>query len=303
VTYGRVDLSRYCVMSVWFGCNSRCSICMLSRVEDGLPPIGLDRFRAVTAEVVRRRKHDGLILSGGEVTTFDELTRYVRFAASFGWFRKIQIQTNGRRLKERDYVAEQVESGVNEFFVSIQGLEQSHEATTCVPGSFAETIAGLRNLANHKVNVISNTVLTKGNLGDITPLFALLAGECVSEMQLWNFFPMGATDPAATIVDLHSLYDLMPGLAAIAVRAGKPVVLKSFPQCLAAGPPLFLDSLFPVTALPDRFWQQFRECGFGQCFHRGTGQCKSWQCWGLSSAYLRQYGDERQILRPIGDPE
>ena len=122
-------------------------------------------------------------------------------------------------------------------------------------------------------------------------------------MQLWNFFPMGATDRGDSIVDLESFSGLIPDLASIATMAGKPVVLKSFPQCLSVGGPLFFDSLFPVTVLPDLFWKQFQECGFGQCFYRKTDQCKSWQCWGLSSAYLRKYGDERNLLRPIGNPE
>lgn len=303
MTCRRVDLSDYCVVSVWFGCNSRCSICMLSRVQEPLPPIGLDRFRAVVTEVARRRVHGGLILSGGEVTTFDDLPQYVRLAASLNWFRKIQIQTNGRRLRDSDYVAQLVDSGVNEFFVSIQGLEHSHDATTGVPGSFAETVAGLRNVARHDVNAISNTVLTTRNLRDIGPLFVRLSQTGVSEMQLWNYFPMGPTDPAGMVVGLDALAALLPELSRVAASSGKPVVLKSFPQCLDPGEPLCFDSLFPATALPDRFWRQFEECGFGQCFHRRTGQCRSWQCWGLSSAYLRRFGDARERLRPMGDPE
>jgi len=74
-------------------------------------------------------------------------------------------------------------------------------------------------------------------------------------------------------------------------------VLKSFPECLSRGGPGFFDSLYPVTLLPDRFWREFSECGFGTCVHRGP--CKAWQCWGLSSAYVRKYGDERDLLSPV----
>ena len=74
-------------------------------------------------EIVASGRFDGLILSGAEVTTCPELEAYVRHAASLGRFKKIQIQTNGRRLSDRGRLEGLIESGVNEFFVSIHGLE------------------------------------------------------------------------------------------------------------------------------------------------------------------------------------
>jgi len=79
----------------------------------------------------------------------------------------------------------------------------------------------------------------------------------------------------------------------------KAVVFKSFPLCLSRGAPGFFDSLFPVTVLPDRFWRQFSECGFGACFHRQRNACHAMDCWGLSSAYVHKYGDERELLAPM----
>jgi len=92
---------------------------------------------------------------------------------------------------------------------------------------------------------------------------------------------------------------LLPELAGFARSAGKALVLKSFPECLSVGEPVFFDSLFPVTVLPDRFWREFSECGFGRCFYREKGECQTGECWGLSSAYLHKYGDERELLRPL----
>ena len=272
---------------------------MLSRVENTLPPLGFAHFQAVIRDIVAEGKYQNLILSGAEVTVFDRLEEYVQFAASLGWFKKIQIQTNGRRLKDKNYADKLIRSGVNEFFVSIQGMRECHDATTGVPGSFPEAVTGLRNAAEEGANVITNTVLTQRSLNDIIPLFEFLAKESVSELQLWNFFPMEGTDTGDRIVPIESFRQLLPDLAALATEAGKPVVLKSFPQCLSPGPPLFFDSHFPATVLPDQFWEQFRECGFGQCFYRKTKQCGSGHCWGFSTAYLNKYGDERMLLSPV----
>jgi len=298
----RIDLGKYCVISIWFGCNNDCAICMLSNVKSSLPVIGFDRYRKVLIDIRRDGRFKNLILSGAEVTTFDALDRYILCAASLGWFKKIQIQTNGRRLSDRDYLGHLIHCGVNEFFVSIHGFEETHDAATLVPGSFKETLEGLRNLSRCDVNVITNTVLTKRNFPEITRFISFLCGEGVSEIHLWNYFPMEKTDSRDLIVSLTDLLRMLPELHSLVREAGKVLVLKSFPLCLFEGPPVFFDSVFPVTVLPDLFWREFSKCGFGKCVYRETGACNTVECWGFSSAYLQKYGDERSLLKPITRP-
>lgn len=297
--YDRIDLSAYCVISIWFGCNNDCIICMLGDMKRKLPVIGFDRFRSVLCQIRNDGRFRNLIVSGAEVSTFDEVGRYVQFADSLEWFEKIQIQTNGRNLADKDYVQHLIACGVNEFFISIHGLKEVHDAVVRVPGAFKETMQGIKNLEDFDVNVITNTVLTKANFHDITHLMTVLSNKRVSEIQLWNFFPMERTDTKDLVISMKEFVGLLPEMLAMVKSAGKALVLKSFPECLSIGPPGFFDSLFPVTVLPDLFWRQFRECGFGTCFHRVRGECKAWQCWGLSSAYIQKYGDERDLLNPI----
>ncbi|MEW6664097.1 MAG: radical SAM protein [Thermodesulfobacteriota bacterium] len=297
MNYPRIDLSTYIVVSIWFGCNNRCTICMLSDMKKELSPIGFENFKEALRQVKDEGRFENLILSGAEVTTFEDLERYVEFASSLGNFRKIQIQTNGRRLKDKAYLKHLIDCGVNEFFLSIHGLQDVHDATTRNPGSFREVMEGVRNLESFDVNLISNTVLTRMNYRDILDLMAFLFRERISEIHLWNYYPMERTDSKNLIVGLKDFLRLLPEILPLARQAGKPLVLKSFPECLATGEPGFFDSLYPVTVLPDRFWRQFSECGFGTCVHRGP--CKAWQCWGLSSAYIEKYGDERDLLSPL----
>ena len=297
--YARVDLSTYVVISIWFGCNNDCTICMLGDMKWKLPAIGFDPFKRVLYQIRHEGRFQNLILTGAEVTTFDELGRYARFAASLGWFKKIQIQTNGRRLADKNLIRHLVDCGVNEFFVSIHGLEEVHDAVARVPGAFSETLEGIRNLEAFDVNVITNTVLTRANLLDIPELFALLLGEGVSESQLWNYFPMERSDTKDLVVRMKDFVDLLPVLLDLGEKAGKALVFKSFPSCLSKGEPGFFDGFFPVTVLPDMFWKEFSECGFGACVHRRRGACRVEDCWGLSSAYIEKYGDERELLRPI----
>lgn len=294
--YRKVDLSEYIVISLWWGCNNNCSICMLSGIDRALPVIGLDSYKKALIDIIDEGRFKNLILSGAEVTTFHDLDRYIQFAKSLGWFKKIQIQTNGRMLQDKEYLNHLIDWGVNEFFVSIHGTEDVHDTITRTRGSFRETMKGLKNLEDFDVNVISNTVLTKPNSRDIPELMKLLASQKISEINLWNFFPMEKTDSRDFVVSMNDFVQLLPGIQETIRPSGKALVLKSFPECLSIGSPGFFDNGFPVTILPDPFWREFSECGFGRCIYRD--RCRSDTCWGLSSAYIHKYGDERDLLSP-----
>lgn len=299
IRYPRVDFTKYVVVSVWFGCNNDCSICMLGELKRRMSGISPEDFLRLLRDIRSRGQHENLILSGAEVTTFERLDDYVATAAGLGWFKRIQIQTNGRRLAEPGYAAGLVDAGLNEFFVSVQGLEGTHDRITRCPGAFRETAAGLKVLAGLEANVISATVLTRASLPDIPELVNRLVGGGVSELQLWNYFPMEATDSRDLVVSLPELCRLLDAVRPILVQAGKPLVLKGFPQCLAPEPPLFFDSWFPATVLPQLFWHQFSQSGWGGCAWRDGGRCRSQECWGLSKAYLAKYGPEQGLLTPI----
>jgi len=297
MSYQRIDFTRYVVVPIWYGCNNDCSICMLGGLKKALPPMGLDNLRKLLTEIREDGRFDRLILSGAEVTTFPDLERYVRFAASLGYFKRIQIQTNGRNLRDRDYVARLVAAGVNEFFLSVHGPGELHDRVTRVPGSFAEWSAGLDNLALFDVNVITNTVLTRQNYAGVAPLLSSLITRRVSEFHVWNYCPMEPTDSRDAIVSMSEFLTLLRELIEIIRPSGRPLVLKSFPECLSPGEPAVFDNEFPLALLPRAFWQEFDRNQFGECVHKA--RCRAQRCWGLCQAYRAKFGDERGLLRPM----
>lgn len=293
----RIDLAEYMVVSIWWGCNNDCNLCMLSGLKSKLPPIGFEPFKQLIDSVVKDGRFENLILSGAEVTTFDDLDKYVQYAAASGRFKKIQIQTNGRRLNDRGYLEHLIACGVNEFFISVQGLEEVHDRITRRPGAYAETLAGIRHLEELGVAFITNTVLTKENCRQIAPLMARLGSTKASELHLWNLFPMQARDSRNLVISLKAFLEVLPELLDAVRASEKVLILKAFPHCLAVRTPAVLDGKVPAAVLPDRFWQEFDECGFGTCLHRSV--CRAQDCWGLSRAYIQKYGDEKSFLTPI----
>ena len=270
---------------------------MLSGMKKELPFIDFDLFHRVLVYFKEKLDCEYLILSGAELTTFEDLDKYIKFASSLGWFKKIQLQTNGRKLSDKSYLRHLMGCGINELFISIQGLEASHDAITRVPGSFKETLEGIHNLEAYPVYAITNTVLTKLNYHEVTPLFESLCKEALSEIHLWNFFPMERTDTRDLLVSMEDCRELLSRVIPLVEKSGKPLVLKNFPECLCFGELAFLDNSYPVTFIGETYWKAFDENRFGLCGYRDD--CRAHECWGLTHAHVEKYGDERDILKPI----
>lgn len=293
----RIDFTRYIVVPVWYYCNSKCTFCMVERQLGSLPTVDFEKFKKIVINVINEGKYDCLILSGGEVTTFERLPEYVEYAASFGWFRKIQIQSNGRRLANRDYVRRLVDAGLNEFFISMHGLEEVHDAVTCAKGGYKETIKGIENLADAGVKILSNTVLTTQNLHGLVPLMTYLRDLPVREMQIWNYFPMASSDRKNLLVRMEDFLQVLPELLETVRPSGKPLVLKSFPECFGRLVNATFDNNFPLNLIHDDFWDNFGENAFGQCIYKDA--CSRKTCWGLANAYVEKFGDGSGLLAPI----
>ncbi len=290
----RIDYHKYVVVPVWYRCNSKCTFCMVEQQMGELPTVNFEDFRIVVSKIIEIGQHDNLVLSGGEVTTFEHLEKYIAHAASTGWFKRIQIQTNARRLSNMDYLQRLLDAGLNECFISLHGREEAQDAVTLIKGGYKETMRGIENLAGKNVNLITNTVLTRTNFHDILPLISMIVSLPVSEMHMWNFFPMAGEDSKDLLVDLKDFFAILPDILAIVEPSGKPIVFKGFPECLSLGKPGFFDNYFPLNLIDKAFWDNFDENQFGRCVYKP--QCANKECFGLSHAYVKKFGDEGDLL-------
>ncbi len=294
----RLDYAKYVVVPIWYYCNSKCTFCMVEKQIGTLPKVDFASFQKVVTSIVEGGQHENLILSGAEVTLFDQLENYLRFARSFGWFKRIQIQTNGRKLADPAFLSRLIDAGLDEFFISMHGTEATHDLVTEAPGGWRETMRGIENLAAHPhINLVTNTVLTKQNFANLPDLFRMLRTLPVSEMHMWNFFPMAGTDTRDLLVPMKDFYALLPEILAIVEPMDRPLVFKGFPQCLSLGAPGIFDNNFPLNLIDMSFWENFDENQFGKCAYKA--ECKAKTCFGLSEAYVKKHGEERDLLCPM----
>jgi MoaA/NifB/PqqE/SkfB family radical SAM enzyme len=225
----RIDLK------VGFACNNRCHFCVQGekRLKWGEKPA--DELRRVLEQ--GRPDFDGVVFTGGEPTLRRDLPDLVGLARDLG-YRTIQIQTNGRMFAHRSYAKLLVERGANEFSPALHGhVPALHDYLTSAPGSFAQTVAGIRNLKALGQCVLTNTVVTKPNYRHLPEIARLLVSLGVDQFQFAFVHPVGtAQKEFAGIVPRMELLApwLKQGLE-VGKSAGVRVSTEAVPYCVLDG--------------------------------------------------------------------
>lgn len=148
-------------------------------------------------------------ITGGEPTLRADLCDVVRHARSLGF--SVSLTTNcvltGKDLALADRL---VEAGVQLFTISLDGLQEGHDAQRGVPGSFDLVVRTIRHLREKhpSVGVTINTIATPYNWREIPGVYRLVAELGVP---LWNLGPVSpvgrAADPLTHLSD-EQLRDL-----------------------------------------------------------------------------------------------
>lgn len=161
---------------VGVACNNNCLFCMEEdrSTRARLNAFDLRRLR----DVLEAHPHaEEVCFTSGEPTLNDALPAFVRTARELGPWR-VSLMTNGRRLAYPRFALELVKAGLQQVYVSIHGHQANlHDALTRTPGSFEQTVEGLRNLqclSRAGVKVHSSTVLTRRNVMVQAEVYAFL---------------------------------------------------------------------------------------------------------------------------------
>lgn len=161
-----------------FACNNACVFCAqgsLRDQEEGPPDVAAQIATIVAGETVA--------FTGGEPTIHDELPAWIKLADAKGAARVV-VQTNGRRLAYRAFTRALREASANlGLDVALQGSTAAmHEHHTGTPGSFEQTVRGVRTARAERLPVGITTVVTRSNfrhLGEIARLAHTAGAEAI----------------------------------------------------------------------------------------------------------------------------
>ncbi len=177
------------VVDVGYACNNACSFCAQGALRATRPA-------APASEVARAldavASGDTVAFVGGEPTLVAALPAWIRAAAARGADR-VLVQTNGRRLAYRAYARELHEASPKlRLDVSLHGSTAAmHDWHTCVPGSFAQTVQGLRNAHLEGIAVGVTTVVTRSNYRHLLEIVRVARAAGATAVHFARLEPVG----------------------------------------------------------------------------------------------------------------
>jgi len=173
-------------------CNNNCMFCL----DKDRP----DKFHKDSNQIkkeIRQAKEQGntkLVISGGDPTIHPNIIDFIKYAKKLG-YAKIQVVTNGRMFASKTFTDKAIAAGLDEVTFSIHGYNsEMHDSLTRVPGSFRQTLKGVKNLLNSEKSMIINTdtCITKSNYTHLPKIIRFITEKVgIKEVNLMSMVPQG----------------------------------------------------------------------------------------------------------------
>jgi MoaA/NifB/PqqE/SkfB family radical SAM enzyme len=211
----------YVKIKLLYGCNLRCQMCNHWR-EARPRQLTTARLKEVLEELAAlgcRKVH----FTGGEPTLRQDLEELIAHASEAGL--RVTLTTNGT-LVTRERARRIVEAGLRGVNVSIDSpVAAVHDEIRGVPGAFAESTEGLKNLRKEsrrgKLSLALNTVVTRLNwhtLAELPKLALKVGARSIRLMGVDDHTGLGLRPGPEEIAAYNR--DVAPLLARRARRAG-----------------------------------------------------------------------------------
>jgi uncharacterized protein (DUF362 family)/radical SAM superfamily enzyme YgiQ (UPF0313 family)/NAD-dependent dihydropyrimidine dehydrogenase PreA subunit len=291
-------------------CNNNCVFCGVADLRSRARVAPLAEVEAGLAAIARSGE-DRVMFAVSELSLRPDFVPILEAARRRG-FRAIYVVTNGRMFAYRQFAERAVAAGATHFLVSLHGPDaERHEALTRTPGSFGQTVAGIRNLAELGAQVCTNTVVCRRNLAVLDAIVDLagdLGARWVTLSQV-QIIGDAARYAERLVVPLGQAAPRMLAAALHGERRGLRMGLGGVPYCLVPEHGRFLgvDDLSSMyNADPrDSITEKAPYVRPAVCFG-----CASYAvCNGLPEEYLKRYGSgelrplagRRETVRPPGE--
>lgn len=171
-----------------YSCNNECVHCVISDYRDlvlsrGLPlDVSADDYQKEMEEA-QARGMDRIVLTGGEPTIRPDLEILVAKARDLGF--QIDMQTNGRRFCDLEFCRRLADIASIHYCIALHGPDSEvHDSITQRPGSFDETVQGIKHLVALGQRVSGKLVISRLNLPVLVETTELFISLGVSHISL-----------------------------------------------------------------------------------------------------------------------
>ncbi len=158
-------------LAVTYRCNNNCAHCYNARPRDG-EELSTEEWKSV----IDRLWEIGIphiVFTGGEPTLRADLRDLIAYAQSRGQI--TGINTNGRRLKDPDYLKSLHDAGLDHVQITLESADPAiHDGMVAARGAWQDTVAGLKNALSLKMFVMTNTTLLTDNVDSLPETLTFL---------------------------------------------------------------------------------------------------------------------------------
>jgi radical SAM protein with 4Fe4S-binding SPASM domain len=147
-------------LALTYRCNNDCAHCYNARPRD-FAELDTARWKAI----IDRAWEIGIphiVFTGGEPTLRADLPELIAYAEAKGQI--TGLNTNGRRLKDPDYLRLLVRSGLDHVQITLESHDPAiHDQMVGARGAWAQTVAGVKNALDSPLYVMTNTTMLRWN--------------------------------------------------------------------------------------------------------------------------------------------
>ncbi|MFX1260597.1 MAG: PqqD family peptide modification chaperone [Promethearchaeota archaeon] len=178
VPFGEGDI-KYPVLSeiaLTYRCNNECQFCYAFSPHRETKEMTTDEVKRIIDIIVNEAHVPSLSFTGGEPTLREDLFELIAYAREKGL--RVNLITNGRRCADPNFVQRLVQADLNSAQVSIEGPDaKTHDEIAGAPGSFGQTVQGIRNLKETEIYTHCNTTICRPNVDKLEELVDFIADE------------------------------------------------------------------------------------------------------------------------------
>jgi radical SAM protein with 4Fe4S-binding SPASM domain len=179
-------------IAVTYRCNNNCSFCYLGNKqirENRNNELTLAEIKKIIRIFKNRAQIPFFSFTGGEPLLRVDLENMIRYAVHLGL--RVNLITNGTLVnKKRAHSLRK--SGLTTAQVSVESPEADiHDELTGRPGSFRQTLAGIRHLQEAGISVQTNTTINRQNVSSLRELPGFLKQNHIERFSMNLYIPSG----------------------------------------------------------------------------------------------------------------